>query len=221
VAPGYGYRIARLAADVSELVSILGVNRVDALGWSMGASVWWSYVDLFGTSRIRSLVIVDQPAMIVKAPWMTSADQADVGALWDLSTLEQIIVGQINLEPESIDAESLRWTYSGEIEDAILDALVTDMRLASPHAVGTLLFDHSVQNWTDVLPRIDVPTLVIGAEGSHVSTHSQRYIAGAVPDASAQVFTAAVASSHFSFLQNPSAFEEAITAFLPTGFERA
>ena len=27
-----------------------------------------------------------------------------------------------------------------------------------------LLFDHCAQDWRDVLPRIDVPTLVIGCE---------------------------------------------------------
>jgi len=212
--PGYGYRIARLAADVSDLLSHLGIDRVDALGWSMGASVWWSHIDLFGTSRIRRLVIVDEPVMIVQVPWLTAAEQEDLGALWNVETLVHILAGQLGAEPDPINVGSLRWSYTGDVDPAVLDLLVTEMRIASPHAVGTLLLDHSVQNWSDVLPRIDVPTLVIGAEGSHVTAHSQRSLAQAIPGAAVHIFPADVASSHFPFLQNPAAFDTVLEPFL-------
>ena len=65
-----------------------------------------------------------------------------------------------------------------------------------------------------MLPRIDIPTLVIGCDGSHVDPSSQRYIAEQIPGADLHVFPADVASSHFPFLENPDAFNAVVGAFL-------
>ena len=65
-----------------------------------------------------------------------------------------------------------------------------------------------------MLPRIDVPTLVIGCDGSHVAPSSQRYIAEQIPDAQLHVFPVEVASSHFPFLENPAAFNTVVEKFL-------
>lgn len=66
----------------------------------------------------------------------------------------------------------------------------------------------------DVLPRIDVPTLVIGCEGSHVHPDSQRFVAERIPGALLHVFPSDVASSHFPFLENPAAFDAVVEKFL-------
>jgi pimeloyl-ACP methyl ester carboxylesterase len=77
-----------------------------------------------------------------------------------------------------------------------------------------LLWDHAAQDWRDLLPRIDVPTLVIGCEGSHISPASQRFVAAQIPDARVQILTSAVANSHFPYLENPSAFNSIVESFL-------
>ena len=214
--PTHGYRIARLAADVAELLDHLQLDVVDALGWSMGASVWWSYIDLFGTSRIHRLVVVDQPTVIVKAPWMNDLEHAAAGSIWDLATLGAIVTGQCAPEPPEPNVDSLAWSYTGEMDPVVLDILVEGMRAGAPFEIGKLLCDHSMQDWRDVLPRIDVPTLVIGSEGSHVTPDSQRDTARQIPDAEVHIFTKAVASSHFPFLQNPQAFNIVLERFLDT-----
>lgn len=58
--PGHGYRISRLAMDLKELLNHLRVTDATAVGWSMGAPVLWSYLELFGSDRIWKLVCVDQ-----------------------------------------------------------------------------------------------------------------------------------------------------------------
>ncbi|GAA3398067.1 hypothetical protein GCM10017752_59430 [Streptomyces roseoviridis] len=65
-----------------------------------------------------------------------------------------------------------------------------------------------------MLPRIDVPTLVIGCERSHVHPDSQRYVAERIPGARLHVFASEVASSHFPFLENPPAFNAVVEKFL-------
>lgn len=36
------------------------MEDVTVLGWSMGASILWSYIELFGNHRISGLICVDQ-----------------------------------------------------------------------------------------------------------------------------------------------------------------
>jgi pimeloyl-ACP methyl ester carboxylesterase len=55
--PHFGYRIARFSRDVYELLDHLGLERFDALGWSMGVSIWWSFIDQYRTDRIRRLLL--------------------------------------------------------------------------------------------------------------------------------------------------------------------
>ncbi len=83
------------------------------------------------------------------------------------------------------------------------------MRAAVP-----LLFDHATRDWRNVLPQVDVPTLVVGCEGSHVSIRSQEYVAEHVPGARLIIFPRTVASSHFPFLENPEAFNRTVGGFL-------
>src|SRR3954447_23770406 len=68
--PAYGYRIARLSKDVHELLTALDLHEVALLGHSMGASVIWSYYDLFGPERLAKLIIVDQvPVTCTDLEW--------------------------------------------------------------------------------------------------------------------------------------------------------
>jgi non-heme chloroperoxidase len=48
--PKFGYRISRLAKDLDELLTSLNLTDITLLGWSMGCSVIWSYLDLLLTS---------------------------------------------------------------------------------------------------------------------------------------------------------------------------
>ena len=212
--PHHGYRIARMAADVTELLDHLDLVEVDALGWSMGASVWWSFIDRFGTARLRRLVIVDQPAAVAILPWMSERQRADAGAFLDLASLERMVAGLLGPDADELLDAFARGTYTGDIAPELRDFMAAEMRHTPAYAGAPLLLDHCVQDWRDVLPRIDVPTLVIGSEGSHVTPASQRYIGGQIPDARVHIFPADVASSHFPFLQNPPAFNAMLSEFL-------
>jgi len=212
--PHHGYRIARLARDVQELLDHLDLAEVDALGWSMGASVWWSFLDQYGSGRIRRLVVVDQPAAVAAVPWMSPQEQADSGAIFDVAAL--VGLGEALHGPEGAKAaeDFVRGMFSGEVDPDLWAFVQEEITNTPPYAGVPLLWDHCAQDWRDVLPRIDRPTLVIGCEGSHVDPASQRYIAEQVPGARLHVFPRDVASSHFPFLQNPAAFNAVLEEFL-------
>ncbi|MET8542971.1 alpha/beta hydrolase [Kitasatospora sp. NPDC004799] len=212
--PRHGYRVARLARDVLALVDHLGLGAFDALGWSMGASVWWSFLDQYGTGRIRRLVLVDQPAAVAAVPWMSPAEQRDCGAIFDVAGLLELGAALAGPDGDRVREDFVRSMFTGDTDPELL-AFVTGQIRATPAYAGVpLLFDHCAQDWRDALDRIDVPTLVLGCEGSHVDPASQRFIAARIPGARLHVFPASVASSHFPFLENPGAFNAVVDEFL-------
>ena len=212
--PHYGYRIARLARDVVELLDHLRLPQVDALGWSMGVSVWWSYIDVYGTDRLRKLVAVDQPAAVAAVPWMDAQEQAESGAIFDVVGLLQLGAGLNGPESDAVREGFVHSMFSGATDPQILAFVDAESASTPPYAGVPLLFDHCAQDWRDVLPRISLPTLVLGCDGSHVNPASQRYIADRIPGATLHVFPTSVASSHFPFLENPTAFNEVVGSFL-------
>lgn len=212
--PHHGYRIARLAQDLEQLLDHLGLDRVDALGHSMGSSVLWSYIDNHGTARLGHLVLVDQPAAVAAVPWMSPQDQADSGAIFDVAALVDLCAAIHGPDSDTAVEAFERSMFSGDLDPDLWSFVMNEVRSTPAYAGVPLLFDHCAQDWRDVLPRIDVPTLVIGADGSHVSPDSQRYIAEHVPNAEVYVFTREQASSHFPFLQNPTVFNAVLDQFL-------
>src|SRR5699024_443942 len=49
-------RMDRLAKDVHDFIEHMGIRDIIAVGHSMGCSVWWNYVQNYGTYRIRELI---------------------------------------------------------------------------------------------------------------------------------------------------------------------
>jgi pimeloyl-ACP methyl ester carboxylesterase len=66
----FGCRISRFAVNLKEFAEHAGLQSADYCGWSMGASVLWSYIDLFGTKGIRKAAFIDEPISIYShADW--------------------------------------------------------------------------------------------------------------------------------------------------------
>lgn len=214
--PDHGYRIARFAADVRDLLKHLQLTTVDILGWSMGASVIWSFIDLFGTGQLRSIVLVDQPAAVAAVPWMSTDAQHQSGAILPIDALVDL-ASSINGDDSGAVTEAfVRGMFGQQPDPALWSFISKEIRSTPPQAAATLLFDHGAQNWLDVLPRIDRPTLVLGCDGSHVPADSQRFIASQIPDAQVHIFSTADANSHFPFLENPTHFNDIVARFLTT-----
>src|SRR6266403_2338545 len=70
----YGLRISRLSKDLYELLTELDLNNVAVLGHSMGSSVIWCYIDLFGPERLSKIILVDQPPFVTSDPHWTQQE---------------------------------------------------------------------------------------------------------------------------------------------------
>lgn len=69
---------------------------------------------------------------------------------------------------EEAGCSFVRSMFRGEPDPAGWAFVEQEIESTPSYAGVPLWWDHCAQDWRDVLPRIDVPTLVIGCEGSHL-----------------------------------------------------
>lgn len=213
-APLGGLRMARLARDVQELVAHLDIARVHMLGWSMGASVLWAFVDLFGTDAIDRLILVDQPSMLLQLAGMAEDEIADAGAIFSVEALYDLCAALSGPDGDAIRAGFVATMVTPSISPALYDWILAENAKTAPALAATLLLSHGTNDWRDVLPRIDRPTLVIGGAVSHVPPRSQRYVHARIAGSVYHEFDADTGGAHFPFLEAPGAFNAVLAAFL-------
>lgn len=210
----HGYRVSRFARDVHELLDHEGVDELSALGWSMGASVLWSFIDLFGTGRLKSLIFVDEPAAVMNQPGMDDGANADAGAIFDAAALGSIAAQIVGPEGASVREAFVGSMITKTIDPALREWIVAENLRVKPQAAASLLIDHASLDWRDIFRRIDRPVLVFGGMVSHVSVRSQQWIAGQLADAELVVTAAEDGGAHFMFLEKPEPFNAALARFL-------
>ncbi len=213
--PAGGYRISRLAADLREVLIALDLQDVDLLGHSMGCSVGWSYLELFGPERLSRLIFVDEAAAVTGNPsWPQSELDALECFFADPAALAEF-QGAVRATPDAEGtADLLAGMFTeGMPRDELLWVAGENLKLPRQHAAD-LLFHHAIIDWRYLIPTIRLPTLVIGGEASLFPPHTQHWIANQIPGAECVIFAADEGGSHFMFLENPTKFNAAVDAFL-------
>jgi pimeloyl-ACP methyl ester carboxylesterase len=212
--PTHGYRIQRLSADVHEFITANNLKGVTLAGHSMGCSVIWGYWEQFGRDRVNKLILIDQMPMITGNPTWSDQEKEDSGAILDkeslysvtnalagpdgVKTTEGFITGMFN---KSYPRDELNWVIA--------------QNLKMPRAYAArLLYDHATNDWRDVIPLIDIPTLVVGGKASLVGWKSQVWIGKQIPGARTEIFETEEGGNHFMFMENPDKFNRIVKEFM-------
>lgn len=188
--PAFGHRMSRYAADVRDVLDALELDDVLLVGSSMGASAALAYVDAFGCSRLRGLVLVDQtPKLVNDESWYLGFH----GLTWDNAE------AWVRRFPEQLQS------FHRE-PDLDLLARLADEPPFSFDSTRALLRDHTYADWRDVLPRTHVPVTAMAGRHSPVwPWESSEWMAGAAPDGRLVVFDD---SGHLPMLEEPDRFNE-------------
>jgi non-heme chloroperoxidase len=206
--PSYGYRIARLAKDLDELIEALGLAEVTLMGWSMGCAVAWSYLDLFGPRLLARLILVDGTVLLCQTPEMTKQDVADTGAVW--SAAEALgVVSAIRDDQESI----VRRLVGSFVTDDRTDVewLVGESLRMPADAAAALMFDYIYSDWRDVIPRITLPTLIVGGGRSHIPLTVQQWLHRTIAHSQLAVLRD---QAHLLFYEDPDGFNDLVARFV-------
>ncbi|HEX5751792.1 MAG TPA: alpha/beta hydrolase [Archangium sp.] len=212
--PAGGYRIARLAKDLHEFLEKMDGGNITVAGHSMGCSVIWSLWEQFGRSRVDRLILIDQAPAVTAWPGWSEDERAEAGTLFTPQSLYDTAAGLAGPDGVRVSEGLVRGLFSSSFpEDALAE--VIEQNLKFPRAAAArLLVDHCGQDWRDLIPTLDVPTLVVGGEVSIFHPRSQQWIARQIPGAQLSIFSASEGGSHFMFLENPDKFNQLVLDFL-------
>jgi non-heme chloroperoxidase len=212
--PEFGYKIGRLAKDVRDIIEALDLDEVNILGHSMGSSVIWNYYDIYGPDRLSRLLLIDQMPMITSNPSWSEQERIDAGAIFTPQSLHETVNALAG--PDGVEAT--RGFVGNMVTEQIPDAdrewiIERNLRMPRRHA-ATLLYNHATQDWRDLIPRIAVPTLVVGGRVSIVPWQSQAWVAAQVPGARLEIFEADEGGNHFMFIENYRKFNDIVAEFV-------
>jgi non-heme chloroperoxidase len=212
--PDHGYKISRLAKDVHDTIEALDLQEVNILGHSMGSSVIWNYYDMYGPDRLSKLLLIDQMPMITSNPAWSEQERIDSGAIFTPQSLYETI----NALAGPNGVETTRGFIGNMVTKSIPEAdkewiIERNLRMPRQHA-ATLLYNHATQDWRDLIPRLDLPTLVVGGRVSVVPWQSQEWVAAQVKGAHLEIFEEEEGGNHFMFIEGYQKFNDIVADFV-------
>lgn len=212
----YGSRISRFSADLKEFGDHLGLTSADYVGWSMGASVLWGYIDLFGTKGIHKAVFVDEPVSIYSHADWSEQERRDAGGM--TSSVERMVATFTTGAPTNQLVVDMKVVERAMAKDSPYyvnsEAFSGEFIKTDPKYTAKVLFDHASSDWRDVIRhKINVPTAIFSGEYSN-NLPSQRWLASTIPSAKLYVYTEAEQGDHFLMFKSPFKFTKDLRDFL-------
>lgn len=209
----HGMRISRLAKDLHDVIETLKLDHFYILAHSLGCSVFYSYLDMFGTSLIKKAILVDQPAVLTANPIWSEEERLNYGATYDAVKNFDIINAMTNAKFVLVKSEIISSMTSKKASGAIRSFIASCFDI-DPEAAALLYRNHLCTDWRDVIQRLEIPSLIIGGHASITPWQSQRWISKQILNARLKIFDEHEGGSHFMFVENPILFNQVVADFL-------
>ena len=212
--PEHGYKIQRLAMDLRNAIEALALERVSLLGHSMGCSVIWCYLDLFGSEGLERLVLVDQMPCITAREGWSEREKQEAGAIFDGASLYRTIDALAGAGGVETTKGFVGGMFTAAFPaDRAAWVIEQNLKLPRRHA-ASLLLNHAMQDWRDLIPRIALPTLIVGGRASLIDWRSQEWMHRQIAGSELEIFEEADGGNHFMFMENPERFNRLVDEFL-------
>lgn len=200
--PDHGARVARTAEDVRELLDALGLDDVVLLGWSISVATVLGYFDLFGSHRIGAFVIVcGSPKPLSDESWDRGfADMNGALAFKAFAMSDPVALANTNVPSYFVTPRS----------DQDLKWMIADTAALPPAASG-VAFDCIMQDYRDVVPRLDRPALAIYSERDPIVPGANiEFWADALPSSRRELFRN---SGHCPPIEEADRFNQVLAEF--------
>jgi non-heme chloroperoxidase len=211
--PNHGYHIQRLSEDVHEFLVGKNLTDVTLAGHSMGCSVIWGYWEQYGPERVSKLVLIDQMPMITGNPGWSEKERQDAGALFDGTSLFNTINALSGPDGVKTTEGFVSGMFTKQYpRDELKWVIQENLKFPREYA-AQLLFNHATIDWRQLIPLINIPTLVVGGKASLVPWKSQAWIADQIKGARLVIFEENEGGAHFMFMENPEKFNRIVKEF--------
>jgi len=198
--PEEPYTMADVAGDLAGLLDHLGFENAHIGGLSMGGVVAQEFYRYF-QQRARSLILAD-----------TSAGQRALDEEERQRRLDQRLTGSV--EPTGLARQRTPVLLSPEASPEVVAEAESIMSELHPEGYRLAARAFALTDERDLLPRIEVPTLVLWGEYDTVATREDvEVLASNIKGAQFEVIPKA---GHLSNQENSDAFNDAVRRFLAT-----
>jgi non-heme chloroperoxidase len=201
------------ARDVRAIMEALDLRDVTLVGWSMGSTVMFNYLDQFGNDRLRALSIIEMtPRVITEEGWEYASFQNTMDMRMVMELFRDIWVDRIPVMQRFV---SQALFAIGTVPDAeTIDEWVDAFMMTPPAPLTALWISAICQDWRSLLPRIELPVLLCYA------TKGAPYGLGLGPYMHAQIRNSTLVmfekSGHALFWEEPKKFNTELGRFVDT-----
>jgi len=209
-----GYKISRLAKDLHEFLIGLNLENVAVLGHSMGCSVIWNYWDLFGPERLAKLILVDQSPFLTSNPSWNAEELEASGALFDPQSMYDTVNGLAGPNGEETTRAVIGGMFTSAMSHDDREWIFQQNFLMPRECASALLYNHCTQDWSDLIPRIDIPTLIVSGRVSAIPWKSQAWIHKQIPGSKLEIFEEEEGGQHFMFFEGWKKFNQVVADFM-------
>ncbi|MGY8892338.1 MAG: alpha/beta fold hydrolase [Pseudomonadales bacterium] len=150
--PNHGYSIARLAADIDELLTRLDLNDVVLLGYSLGGFVSLQYLQDYGAERIGGLVLMEMTPRLSSTPGWAHPTFGD----FPKEAAEGY--GDALRDNRGIYNDFFQAAFLAPPEGAVLEDMIAQTYLTPTEVLAQIIDEMAQQDWRDKLTAIPVPT---------------------------------------------------------------
>lgn len=195
--------LRRLARDVINLLDHLQIERVAAVGHSMGALTLWQCIRDYGTSRFSHLAFIDQsPKLMTDTDW-PGGIYGDFDAARSQSFNDEMrsdfAEAVLRLSALSLNTRA-RDTYARNTSGWRAARLA--LQTLDPPPLIAIWQSLVTADLRDVLPHIDVPTLLAyGSQSNFYTVSTAQYVAANIPAARLSLYEGADHSPHLAQTQ--------------------
>jgi pimeloyl-ACP methyl ester carboxylesterase len=176
---GGGYHVARLAADLKELIVYLKTDnpnvKIFPVGCSIGAAVLWTYVELFSDMDFSGMVFVDQAPLQDRSSiddWDESKAHRGCFDEKSLSIAQHVWINDPEAAFKGLVADCLGYRYqplagenvSEECRKNDEEFFVSQSRRCNTKWLARLLADHTRYDHREACQQIRVPVLVMAGK---------------------------------------------------------
>lgn len=193
--PAEGNYFARRAQDYKELIDYLGSAAVVLVGWSMAVHEALTYVEMFGTYKLRALVLVD-----VREYNPSVAEERD---------RRHDFFHNIQADRKHFAQTFVRAMYRKPHPEEYLESVARASLKMPTNSAVAVLTEHAVKN--DLRPgllKTRIPVLAIMSEASRSQAE---VITATVPGSQAEIFEDA---GHCLFVDDADRFNSVLETFL-------